>query len=317
MFNFFKPATYATGQYPQPNLSAMKLAAHIAAARAKAHPAILSPPNLQQSSGHLTQSGWHIAWATRVGSTHIAQDKPCEDAVAHKFHHLTHTKTEGLSIALADGISGGALGQVAAQTSVEFCTTYFAANTNDAALAQHLSAIDQTVSHAIAQHTTRIGATTLACAWLQPDGQGQLAHIGDVRAYKWVPESAENLADNASRHPILGHLQPLTIDQTYTNLGETPPANIPADNPAHMAGNGSAGAPSIQTIHILEGETLMLCSDGIHGFLSDAQLAHTLTKSSKNTSQLLTNTATALLNFALENGSDDDLSVLLATRIAP
>ena len=66
------------------------------------------------SSGHASPPGWHIAWAQVAGPAH---DR-CEDSLAHRVF-----AGGGLALALADGVSGGARGDVASRSAVEHCVS--------------------------------------------------------------------------------------------------------------------------------------------------------------------------------------------------
>lgn len=285
-----------------------------------------SPPHdlPQHSHGLVAQGPWLLAWACQVGSRHLQHGKPCEDSVAYQFQ-----ANKALALACADGISGGAAGDVASGNAVRYCTGFEAsaciaspdgqfgtpqcqttlwadAVTQGAnPLQAHLDGLDAHVQQAIAKCSSRAGATTLAAAWLQADGTCWLTHLGDVRAYRHTPAA----------------LQRITQDHTYTNAGETPPHLVPADNPNRMAGNGFGGQPPLQTFQLLPGECLLLCTDGLHGFLTDAQinnelhpLRHAVTHALARLPAITHAVARRLLRKAVAAGSDDDIAVQVLWR---
>ena len=314
----------------------------------------------QFTHGLATQGPWLLAWASQVGSLHLANGKPCEDSLGHRFH-----ANQSIALAVGDGVSGGAAGEVASFAAVRYCTNFASdvdadratqANapaaqatpsaaqttlwdglppaipnssstsqatasptsslTNPSAtpLQTHLNGLDEHVEQAIARHTGRAGASTLAAAWLGSDGAGWLTHLGDVRAYRIAAGAAEP--------------HRLTIDHTYVNLKEEPPPYVPLENPARMAGNGIAGTPPLQAFQLDVGQALLLCTDGLHGFVTDAQINEVLVRNATATQANEANQpgklmqpraamamARRLVRLAVKQGSDDDIAVLLLWRL--
>lgn len=264
------------------------------------------------TSGQASQGAWQLAWASAAGSRHIEEGKPCEDSLAHRFH------PQGcISLAAADGVSGGAVGHEASYAAARHCadwacppiSAWAAEPTSDAtltALQTHVQQLDAVVRQAVAQHTARTGATTLAAAWLQADGSGWLCHVGDVRAYTWSPGLGSASAS----------LDSLTRDQTYTALCELPSPGVPPDNPARMLGNGSGQNPALQTLNLALGQALLLVTDGLHGFVTNREMDHLLAQHlpAQPSPAHLSSVARHLLRQALQQGSDDDIAVMLLTR---
>jgi serine/threonine protein phosphatase PrpC len=297
---------------------------------------------LQFTHGLATQGPWVLAWACQAGTRHLTHGKPCEDSVAHRFHGAG-----AVAIALADGISGGAAGDAASAAAVRYCTDFAdalptdsveatqrtatrqaqttlwddrasasSAAANHPQLQTYLNALDNRVQAAVAQHSDRAGATTLAAAWLNADGSGWLSHLGDVRAYVYTGVGVTT----DSSPPARCTLQPITRDHTYANAGEVPPHQVAADNPNRMAGNGFAGTPPLQALHLELGQCLLLCSDGLHGFVDDAGIAKEMARlrgpatsnsAAASVAKTAASVARRLLKRAVAAGSDDDIAVQL------
>lgn len=244
---------------------------------------------------------WHLASASSTGLRHAEQGHACEDSTGHR--EQLHG---GAVVAVGDGVSGGAAALAASAAAVAYCvatpSARFCAETLDAA-------VQTAVTVATYPRTQARGATTLAAAWLSAQGQGQLLHVGDCRIYHWRATHRE--------------LKALTVDETFTSLGELPPSHIPPDNPARMLGIGQMGlagqghSVQRQSIHLAVGDLLMLCSDGLHGFVPDRELARHVGQACMGQGWATTSCASLarlcrhLLRSALARGSDDDVSVLL------
>ena len=287
----------------------------------------MNPANPQFTNGLAVQGPWLLAWVSQVGSRHLTYGKPCEDNLGHRFH-----ANHSIALAIGDGVSGGAAGEIASFAAVRYCIDYAPPATGAgpsassggaqttiwneqppehmSSLQDHLNGLDEHVQQAIAHHTGRAGASTVAAVWLANDGTGWLTHMGDVRAYCF------SAADRASAPGA--PLQRLTIDHTYANLGEAPPPYVPVNNPARMVGNGIAGIPRCQALSIEVGQALLLCTDGLHGFVTDAQIAAVLATGIQGTETMAGGSVMALtrrlLRLAVKHGSEDDIAAALLWR---
>ncbi|HEX5613025.1 MAG TPA: SUMF1/EgtB/PvdO family nonheme iron enzyme, partial [Burkholderiales bacterium] len=105
----------------------------------------------------------------------------------------------------------------------------------------------------------------------------------------------------------------LTVDQTYANLAQTPPPAGRPDDPARMVGAGAVGEPPVLKAPIGEREMLLLCSDGLHKFVPDEQIADVVS-SGFSEGRSLEAICGALVRTAKTNGSRDDASALLVLR---
>ena len=126
-----------------------------------------------------------------------------------------------------------------------------------------------------------------------------IAHVGDSRLY----------------HAANGQLVQLTRDDSWaaTVLGQRPlDGAAPAEqHPMRHVLTNVLGARDNTEIHIQErqvgpSEMLLLCTDGLHGSLDDAQIQELLAQQSS-----MERTAEALVRAALERGSRDNVTALV------
>jgi protein phosphatase len=203
---------------------------------------------------------------------------------------------------VADGVGGGAHGDLASRVLLEHCAdaprkTY----RNPARLSDWIVRADAKVRQAVAAHTTRPGAATLAAMWLVARGKVHVVHVGDCRVYRVRRRDAGCVVEQ------------MTTDQTYANVGQEVPLDASPHDPARMVGVGAVGRPPVVSARIREGDMLLLCSDGIHKYVSDEEIAAIVERGvSSNAS--LDSICSALLGTAKLNGSDDDASALLVRR---
>jgi len=246
-------------------------------------------PNFTSTSAR--HNAWTVAGVSLTGLRHHMNGQVGED-------HLTHgvQPEGGIAVAVGDGVSGGACGDIASKIATLYCTTTPAGQFD-------FQTLDTAVQHAISLHTDERGAATVAAVWAEDDGRGHAMHVGDCRVWQW--RKAER------------RLLPLTRDQTYTQLGELPPSHIPPDNPARMVGCGCRLDPGakLQPLQMAPGDLLLLTSDGLHDFLSAWKIEEQLNRRAasiiRHGPQALLRLARTLLHGALQEGSEDDASVLL------
>ena len=277
-------------------------------------PGALSAP---QASGQVP--GWCVGWASLAGPHHANQD--CAGAT---WHHRpgrgVHAPGWGVHAAVADGVTHGAAGDVAAAALARHWLRGPAAGQSQS---DFLAQADRAVAQALAALGPAPGAATGAACWLGPDGRGTLTRIGDCRALL----AQRNACDDG---PAAWRVLPVTTDQSYAaQMAQMPqyadlppeqwPAGIDPDQPACMAGIGRVGTPETFALALQPGDVLLLCSDGLHSVLDtaepqalfDARLPSATAAASAHTLLAL---AHDLVQTAALRGSDDDITALLLAR---
>ncbi len=239
------------------------------------------------------QGGLTAAYASEAGSGHTRNEDCCS--------HVPSAEHPGFC-GVADGVGGGAHGEIASSVLLAHCAqapreTYC----DPARLVGWLTGADEQVRKAIARRTDQAGAATLAAAWFPSQSTAYLLNVGDCRVYQLKPRKQRYV------------IQQLTVDQTYASFAQQPPPNGRPHDPARMVGAGAVGIPPVVKTQIRERELLLLCSDGVHKFVSDGQIADVVSGGLRDGSSLET-ICDALVHAAKNNGSHDDASALLVLR---
>ena len=253
--------------------------------------------------------GWHGAWrgglraayASVTGSSHARNEDCCS--------HVPSADRPGFC-GVADGVGGGAHGEIASSVLLSHCAQAPKATWSDPAkLVQWLAHADGKVREAIARRTDQAGAATLAAAWFPSPGLAYVLNVGDCRAYQLRPCRLDR--GNARSNTYL--IERLTVDQTYASLAQEPPPNGKPEDPARMVGAGAVGTPPVVKAQIRERELLLLCSDGVHKFVPDEQIAG-IVSNGLGDRKSLEYICAELVRTAKKNGSQDDASALLVLR---
>ena len=202
--------------------------------------------------------------------------------------------------AVADGVGGGSAGELASSQMLAWCRTIPIQTWQNAeSLAVWLQQADDALAQSLhALNSKGDSATTFAGAWLSKNGRGHIAHVGDARILLLQPSKG------------IWAVEQLTRDQTYAEMGELPPPGGSSGDPARMVGVGAIGQPPVVKIQLKEQEVLLLCSDGLHRFVSEKTIT-TCFKQGTLHHQPLSKIASKLASLAQQAGSYDDISVLL------
>jgi protein phosphatase len=199
-------------------------------------------------------------------------------------------------------VGGGAHGEIASSALLAHCARAPRDVYRDPArLVDWIGRADAEVRTAIGRRTDRPGAATLAAAWFPARGEAHVVNVGDCRVYQLRPQQ------------LRCAIERITQDQTYAALGQRPPANGNADDPARMVGAGAVGIPPVVRVRVRERELLLLCSDGVHKFVADNEIADIVGKGLAE-GQSLKAICAALVAAAKQNGGYDDASALLVQR---
>lgn len=232
-----------------------------------------------------TSSGWHVALRTDAGRRDGNEDSVLSMRLANG----------GLVVAVADGMGGLEMGDVASRTALEALRN---AMTSGRTLDEAVREANRAVHERAAG---RAMGTTLVAAHAVGH-RVTVANVGDSRAYRLTP---------------LG-LRRVSVDHTHgeeaRQAGAAAPTGALGDRWASALTRSLGTGPQVEVdvfgpFEVDDGESILLCSDGVHGVLPDDRI--------ENWSQTLTEPDAAvekLLRAALSAGSEDNVSAVLLHR---
>ena len=206
---------------------------------------------------------------------------------------------DAVLLAVADGMGGRAGGEVAAQLTVDVLAE-FSLQQGDTArqLGRQVLAANEKVSFAARSDKNLKGMGCTATAAVIQNDQISWAHVGDSRLYLFRNKQLQQLTTDHN----IAHL--------LVELGEIS-RNDAAASPFRHILNQCVGQPDcrpdIGRRTLEPGDMVMLCTDGLHGSITDTVIAmHLGQKGSLETK------ADGLVKKVLRSGGQDNVTVVLA-----
>ena len=204
--------------------------------------------------------------------------------------------------AVADGVGGGALGEVASAILVRRLGDLQAPHPD--AVAQALKDADQDISQRMVQEGQGPGATVGAAVWLI-----------DAKTSTWLAMTVGDCKVMvAARSGLTWRIRWESLNQSYAHCGLTPPLGVSVDSPANMVGCGMPLPALMQPITLAQGERIILCSDGFYTAFNDAQLQELLNQTPQPLSM---SSAQIWCEKAQQLGALDDVTVVLVEQALP
>ena len=248
-----------------------------------------------------------IGWATDVGQTR-RHNEDAAVVITAAYDGDETLPAFGL-FALADGMGGHQAGEVASSLAVRTVAHHIVRYLYLPVLVQQESStdqptLDQVLVNAVQAANSAVanqvpgGGTTLTCALLLGP-RAYIAHVGDSRAY--VVTGANELEQITHDHSLvdrLVELGQLTRDEASAH---------PQKNVLYRA-IGQRGVLEVETHArtVSEGESLLLCSDGLWGMVSDTEMANIIA-----TAPSLQAACDRLIADANQAGGHDNITAIL------
>jgi protein phosphatase len=214
-------------------------------------------------------------------------------------------QSQGWLFALADGVGGQEKGEVASRLAVE---TVLASFRRIPKGVMHVSLLPRLVQEAnsavydagqlgtVPNRSSRMGSTLVLCA-LRFDS-AVISHVGDSRCYLF----REGVGAQLTRDH--------TMAAEQTRLGLVSEAEAALGDNRHILtrclGSEMFVAADTVTVNVIPGDILLLCSDGLHGYVPEKRIEQLV-----HSTSVLESAAQRLVDAANEAGGEDNVSVQL------
>jgi serine/threonine protein phosphatase PrpC len=225
-----------------------------------------------------------------------------EDAVAHVVPEA-EAQTRGYLFCIADGMGAHAHGEVASKLAVETTCSEFRSGPKGVMHVSLLPRIVQAANiavydagHGRVSNGSNMGSTLVVCA-LRFDS-AVVSHVGDSRCYLFRAGTLTQLThDHTMRneHMRLGILSSADAGSEESNSILT-----------RALGLELFVAADTITVNVVVGDLLMLCTDGLHGYVPEATIRALMTSP-----QGPDHIADSLISAAHDAGAPDNVSVQL------
>ncbi len=203
-------------------------------------------------------------------------------------------KFETLLAVVCDGVGGTLGGEKAAEIVAGSFMNFEPSAASPRSVSSHLYKTNRWVITEQANSREFNGmASTVAGIVLSSD-RYMVFNLGDTRVYKICSNGMELLSRDHLRQAETCPIPESGNDRFITS---------------YIGGDGRACFPTIKKGNAEKGDIFFLCSDGVYKFISEVQLKDIL--ASKNS---LEQKKRAILNLSLQNGSRDDLSIILIKK---
>ena len=206
-----------------------------------------------------------------------------------------------LFCAVADGMGGHNAGEVASQLAVETFAEKMRASMRDAySIRRAVRMANEAVFSEACKDTGKYGMGTTFTALCVKEGTAYIAHVGDSRAYR--------IRDGAIERVTTDHS--LVEEMVRSGLITPEEARVhPKRNYITRAlGTGWALEIDLYPQVIRPGDVFLLCTDGLSGQLTDAELLSVTLTQGTWESRL-----DELIQRALNNGGPDNITAMYVT----
>jgi PPM family protein phosphatase len=211
---------------------------------------------------------------------------------------------------LADGMGGHSGGEVASRVAVEAAFADLVETQNDTAsdelhcqlcIGQAVEAANRALFETVLVHPDLRGMGTTLVAAIFREGRVFYAHVGDSRLYRIRLGRLRRLTRDHSL------IQQMLDDGVFANKVAAREAGVRDNILTRSRGMQEQTEVELGGRPVEAGDTFLLCSDGLHGCVSDAEIARILRDPAGDLDQQ----AAALINAALAHGGPDNVSVVL------
>src|SRR5262245_57925609 len=212
-------------------------------------------------------------------------------------------RRRGVLVVVADGMGGSRAGEVASRLAVETVMRHYREARGEDALEDLHHAVEEAnriVHRESAAHPEMSGMGTTCTAVVLRGADAYIAHVGDSRAYL--------VRDGAIRQLTRDH----SLVAQLVRDGQLTPEQARVDPRRNVVTRSVGVGPHVEIDADPEpgllrpGDTLLICSDGLHGVVADEELKAAASK--PNLAQACRD-AIALAN---SRGGPDNITVVMA-----
>lgn len=208
--------------------------------------------------------------------------------------------TSPTMLAVADGMGGAAAGDLASAVAVRELKAADGAHTGEEMLTVLAGAIDAAslaISDLVASDPKLDGMGSTVCAMMFDGDRLALANIGDSRAYRYRDGVLTRLSRDHSWVQTLVDEGRITEAEALEHPHRSLILKVINGQPHHQ--------PDLEMVDVAAGDRLLICSDGLCGFVTDEEIE---ARMAGERDAVLA----ALIRLAHHEGGQDNITIVLA-----
>ena len=214
-----------------------------------------------------------------------------------RHHNEDRSLASADLLAVADGMGGAKAGEVAAQVAVDSVARLGAAASADDVRAA-IERANRAIRRMARDDADKSGMGTTMTAAILRDGRLDIVHVGDSRAYLWRGSTLSQITEDHSVVAELVRRGSITPEEAEHH----PHRNVIT----RALGAEAEVTPDVMSTDLLEGDVVLVCSDGLSSYVSEAAIAEVL-----GASATLAEAARSLVKRANDAGGVDNVTVVL------
>ncbi|HMK60134.1 MAG TPA: protein phosphatase 2C domain-containing protein [Dissulfurispiraceae bacterium] len=207
--------------------------------------------------------------------------------------------SKGILAIVADGVGGGPAGEKASSEAVIAVKESYYSNTahdNPEALQISLEAANARIFRESIEDRRLSGMATTCTAFVAAGGLGLLCHAGDSRAYLLRGRCLRCISRDDTLVQELLDAGLISSDEGKKH----PQRNIILK----AVGSSPHLSPSTSRYDLMAGDTILLCTDGLHGYVTDQDISAVLLNNPVDVA------GRKLIRLALDMGGADNITVV-------
>lgn len=203
---------------------------------------------------------------------------------------------------IADGMGGHVAGDVASATAIETIQQGWNGSSDIESITSMIKQANRAIFEKARTDPNLSGMGTTCTAVLLDGSAAHVAHVGDSRAYLFRDGELSQVTED---HTVVGRMEregKLTAEEAHRH----PHRNI------ITRALGIEDDVEVDTweLELVEGDRLVICSDGLNSMLDDTQIRETLL-----TGEDATTAARSLVDAANNAGGEDNITVIVLDAV--
>ena len=234
-----------------------------------------------------------------AGATHVGVVRKVNQDAFGRFDDLERGE---ILLVVADGLGGHRGGKIASKMAVSLVGDLVLSSGEEPTtrLRQSIIRANDDILKAGRNDQALDGmGTTIVCLLFSEDGQSYVAHVGDSRLYRIRPGRIESLTEDHSLVATLVREGVLSIEEARLDRRR--------NQILRALGVREDTEVDITAIELQPGDVYLLCSDGLHGMLTDEEILEIASRQIRPAAVV-----EQLIEAANQAGGTDNVTCLLA-----